>query len=154
MVRDEMASGRLSGDESGGARVNVLSVRDMEQHVPILGWLLIAGNAIFLGIGAFVFVLLTGIGTVSGAGEAQGILTIVGASVALLLTLLALPGIIAGYGLLTRRPWGRILAIIVAILGLVNFPIGTAIGIYVIWVLFQQAANDYFTTPRPTYSSL
>jgi hypothetical protein len=125
----------------------------MEQHVPILGWLMLAGNAIFLVVGGFVFVLLTGIGAVSGEAEAMGILTVVGASVALLLTVLALPGMIAGYGLLKRRPWGRILATVVAILGLINFPIGTAIGIYVIWVLFQQAATDYFAPMQPTYSS-
>jgi hypothetical protein len=95
--------------------MNVLSVRDMEQHVPILGWLMLVGNAIFLMVGAFVFVLLTGIGSVSGEAEARVVLTIVGASVALLMTLLGLPGMIAGYGLLKRRSWGRLLATIVAI---------------------------------------
>jgi hypothetical protein len=132
--------------------MNSLTVRDLEQHVPILGWLLIVGNAIFLAIGAFVFVLLTGIGAVSGEGEAMAILAIVATSIASLMALLALPGIAAGYGLLKRREWGRVLAIIVAVLGLVNFPIGTLIGVYVLWVLFQQAANEYFAPAQHSYS--
>jgi hypothetical protein len=42
---------------------------------------------------------------------------------------------LVGYSLLTRRPWGRVLAIIVAILSLIKFPFGTALGIYTLWVL-------------------
>src|SRR6476620_5355085 len=56
--------------------MNSLTVRDLEQHVPILGWLLIVGHALFLAIGVFVFVLLTGIGAVSGEEEAMAILTL------------------------------------------------------------------------------
>ena len=46
------------------------------------------------------------------------------------MALLGLPGLLAGYGLLTRKPWARILAIVVGILSLLNFPVGTAIGLY------------------------
>ena len=43
--------------------------------------------------------------------------------------------LLVGYSLLTRRPWGRTLAIIVAILRLLKIPFGTALGIYTLWVL-------------------
>lgn len=43
--------------------------------------------------------------------------------------------LLTGYSLLTRRTWGRTLAIIVAILSLLKFPFGTALGIYTLWVL-------------------
>jgi hypothetical protein len=29
----------------------------------------------------------------------------------------------------------------------VNFPIGTALGLYTFWVLLQQSAPEYFQTP-------
>jgi hypothetical protein len=35
---------------------------------------------------------------------------------------------------------------VVGFLGLVNFPIGTAIGIYTFWVLLQDAAADVFAS--------
>jgi hypothetical protein len=49
--------------------------------------------------------------------------------------------LIAGYGLLNRKPWGRIVAIIAAILALLKFPLGTALGIYTLWVLAPGASG-------------
>ena len=115
----------------------------------ILGWLYIVANAIFLIIGAFVFTLLTGIGVAAGDPDAVAILGVIGTSVGLLLAALSLPGIIAGYGLLTRRAWGRILALVVGIINLVNIPIGTIIGLYALWVLMQENAVDYFEAHVP-----
>ena len=116
----------------------------MRQHVPIVAWLNIAGAIIMLLIAAFLVILLPGIGAISGDRDAFGILSIVGVSVGGFLAVLALPGLLAGIGLLRRRNWGRILAIIVSFLNLLNFPIGTVIGGYSLWVLFQEAAAAYF----------
>ena len=125
--------------------MNQLDERQVQQHVMILGWLHIIGSIFFLAIAAFVFLLLTGIGVASGDSEAVAILSVVGTAVGAFLAILALPGIIAGIGLLARKGWGRILAIVVGILNLVNFPIGTVVGLYTLWVLLQDSAYDYFT---------
>jgi hypothetical protein len=118
--------------------------QQLEQHVPILGWLHIVSNAFFLLIGGFVFLLLTAIGAFAGEPDAVAVLTIVGIFIAGLFLLLGLPGIVAGWGLLKRKPWSRILALVVGILGLVNFPIGTAIGVYTLWVLLHPESTEYF----------
>jgi hypothetical protein len=47
----------------------------------------------------------------------------------------------AGFGLLNRRPWGRVVAIIAAVLALLKFPLGTALGIYTLWVLAPGASG-------------
>jgi hypothetical protein len=127
--------------------MNFLNEHQLKLHVTILGWLYIVGNAIFLLIGAFVFMLLAGIGVASGDSQAMAILSIVGTVVGALLAVIAIPGLVAGYGLLARKAWGRVLAIVVGILGLINFPVGTAIGIYAILVLLQEEANGYFMSP-------
>lgn len=132
--------------------MNQLSVRDMHQHVQILGWLLVIGHIVFLAVGVFLFFLLTGIGAASGDTQALAILGVIGTSLGLLLTVLALPGMAAGYGLLTRRSWGRILALVVAAFNVLNFPVGTLLAGYAFWVLLQQAATDYFAGPQPSYS--
>ncbi len=132
--------------------MNQLTQHDMHQHVTILGWLYIIGHVFFIIIGGFVFVLLMGIGVFARDLEAPAILSIIGTWTAVLLTVLALPGLIAGVGLLKRQMWGRVLAIIVAFFGLINFPIGTAIGIYALFVLLQNAAADYFTPQQPASS--
>ena len=50
----------------------------------------------------------------------------------------------AGYSLLQRKPWGRVLAIVAAVLSLVKFPVGTALGIYTLWVLApMSSAMEY-----------
>ncbi len=124
--------------------MNSLNQRQLQLHVPVVGWLLIVGHAIFLLVGVFVFVLLSGIGVATGDREAMTILTTVGTAVGLLLIVLGIPGLVAGAGLLARKSWARILAIVVAILGLANVPIGTLIGLYALWVLMQDAATEYF----------
>jgi hypothetical protein len=129
--------------------MNEIMQHDVPQHVTILGWLYIVSHTLFLVVGGFVFLLLVGIGAASGEAEAARILPVVGMAVGLLLAALALPGLAAGYGLLKHKPWARILAIVVGILGLINFPVGTIIGIYTFWVLMQPAAADYFAAPAP-----
>lgn len=127
-----------------------LKQQQVEAHVTILGWLHIVGHCFFLLIGVFIFVLLNTIGVVSGDRQALAILSVVGTGVGLLISVLALPGIVAGYGLLRHKPWGRILAIIVGILSLANFPLGTAVGVYTLWVLLQDEAAAYFAAPPIT----
>jgi ABC-type glycerol-3-phosphate transport system permease component len=53
--------------------------------------------------------------------------------------------VLTGYALLTRQPWGRVLAIIFAIFALIHFPLGTALGIYTLWVLAPRYSGDEYT---------
>ncbi len=129
--------------------MNDMNQRDLQQHITILGWLYIVGHAVFLAIGAFVFLLLVGLAPVTGEPEPMWILGVVGTAIGLLFAALGVPGLLAGYGLLTKKPWARVLAIVVGILSLVNFPVGSAIGLYTLWVLTQAAATDYFAAPMP-----
>ncbi len=51
---------------------------------------------------------------------------------------------LAGYGLLKRKPWARLLAIILAFLSLMSFPFGTALGVYTLVVLLPtNAGREY-----------
>ncbi len=60
--------------------------------------------------------------------------------IAVLSGVLGLAAILAGIGLLTRQPWGRILAIVLAVLALLKIPFGTALGIYTLWVLGSRSS--------------
>ncbi|MBN8577224.1 MAG: hypothetical protein KF775_18995 [Cyclobacteriaceae bacterium] len=46
----------------------------------------------------------------------------------------SIPSLIAGIGLLNQQRWALTLALILGIFKLFSFPIGTAIGVYTIWV--------------------
>jgi hypothetical protein len=60
------------------------------------------------------------------------------------LLILAVGGICVGVGLIQRRPWARVAAIILAVLALFHPPFGTALGIYTLWVLLSdESGNEY-----------
>ena len=53
-------------------------------------------------------------------------------------------GFFAGWGLLQREPWARIVALVLAFISLFNIPFGTAIGVYTMWVLLPgQSQQEY-----------
>jgi hypothetical protein len=53
-------------------------------------------------------------------------------------------GIIGGIGLLSVKPWARILTIVVSALSCLNIPFGTLVGVYSIWVLMQDDTIKMF----------
>ena len=63
---------------------------------------------------------------------------------ALVLALVSVPCIVAGWGLLKHRRWARIIGIVVAALSLVRFPLGTAFGVYALWVLLSKRTEALF----------
>ena len=53
-------------------------------------------------------------------------------------------GFIAGWGLLQREPWARILALVLGFISLFNIPFGTAVGVYTLWALLpSQSEQEY-----------
>jgi hypothetical protein len=56
----------------------------------------------------------------------------------------ALLGFAAGWGLLRRESWARIVALIGGFLALFHPPFGTALGIYTLWVLLpSESEREY-----------
>ena len=68
------------------------------------------------------------------------VLNIVGGS----LLILAAGGVSVGLGLMQRRPWARIVAIVLGILAIFHPPLGTALGIYTLWVLLPDEHGEEY----------
>ncbi len=51
---------------------------------------------------------------------------------------------ITGYGLLKVRSWGRVVALIMAFLMLLDLPFGTALAVYTLWVLLPAEAGEEY----------
>jgi hypothetical protein len=49
--------------------------------------------------------------------------------------------VLTAYALLTKQPWGRVMAIVASIFALFHPIFGTAIGIYTLWVLAPAASG-------------
>jgi hypothetical protein len=126
----------------------------MEQHVKILGILNIVWGAFGALCGLIILMVFGGaygiVGSVAfhkpEASVALPFIAIIGGVISVLLLVLSAPSIIAGIGLIFFRPWARILTIVVSILHLLNIPLGTALGIYGLWVLFSPRSEGLFAT--------
>lgn len=52
---------------------------------------------------------------------------------AFLYLLFGVPSVVAGYGMLKKKSWARIAAIVAGVVSAMNVPIGTAACVYVLW---------------------
>jgi hypothetical protein len=100
-------------------------------HVRLLGILWIARSALLILPAIALFTVAR---HVHMPVFVQAFLPFIG----LLFLAAAVLGFVAGWGLLQRQPWARTLTIVLGILALFDVPIGTALGIYTLWVLLPQ----------------
>ncbi|KPJ59593.1 MAG: hypothetical protein AMS15_06835 [Planctomycetes bacterium DG_23] len=128
-----------------------------------MGILYIASGA--LGVAAVLLVLIVAgimafLGVFSGLAELAepglseedfavgafvfGFLAIIFAFIVLLNLILSVPEIIGGAYLLKYRNWARILCIVLSILNLPSFPLGTALGVYGLIILFNEKTVTLF----------
>lgn len=115
----------------------------MEQHIRIVAILHIVMGVIFLVTAVAIFVFGAGAVFLSDDPDAAIVGSCIG-GVSILIAILSLPSILAGWGLQRRKQWARILTIILAVLNLFNFPLGTALGAYSLWALLNEQSKNYF----------
>ncbi|HEX3582592.1 MAG TPA: hypothetical protein VH087_12570 [Thermoanaerobaculia bacterium] len=116
----------------------------MDTHIKVLGFLYIIAGAILVVLGLMLFGIIGGSGLISGDRQAMFVTGIVGTALAVFFVILSIPSIIAGIGLLNHREWARILTIILGIFHLFGFPIGTALGVYTLYVLLNEQTKPLF----------
>jgi len=116
----------------------------VEQHAKLLGILWIV-YAIFHAIGGAVLLIVANtifgeLSTHDNAFFLHPLLT----GIAIFLLVKAAACVVAGFGLIERQSWGRPLTLLLGFISLINIPIGTALGIYTLWVLLSpHADSDY-----------
>jgi hypothetical protein len=62
-------------------------------------------------------------------------------SLAIFLGLFGVLHLLLAWGLFERERWARMLGLVLGFLALVRFPLGTALGIYTLWVLLPEASG-------------
>ena len=122
----------------------------MDKHVTFVAVINIAFGFLGIFLAFFLFVVLVGAGIISQDPEAMKITSIVGIAIAFFLLMTSIPEVIGGFGLMKRKPWARVLVLIIACLDLLIIPIGTLIGIYELWVLLNEETVKLFSLPAQT----
>ncbi len=118
----------------------------MEKHINVVGALQIGYSIMGIVVGILLFTLFHFIGDFVDDHEAEFVLSILSKVFIIVITVVSIPGIIAGFGLFKRKEWARILTLILSVLHLLSFPIGTAVGIYSIWALVQTEVVQAFNS--------
>jgi hypothetical protein len=126
----------------------------VQQHVRMLGILWVAISALHVIGGFAVFVVANtifghvhrmGYSAPPGPPFLHALLTIVACAI----LIKAAFGFLAGWGLLNREPWARVLTIVLSFISLFNVPLGTALGIYGLWVLLPaESEREYQLTAK------
>jgi hypothetical protein len=110
----------------------------MNTHVKVVGWLWIANGAVTILMAIIGLIIIN-----ANIPNAQDSLLVTSGVLCCFV-----PGVIAdfaaGFGLLKYQNWARILAIILAIVNLFLPPIGTAVGIYTLIIMFNNETEALF----------
>jgi hypothetical protein len=122
----------------------------VQEHVRLVGILWMAYSALLVLAGVAVEIvahtIFSGVGVFRQGPPAEisdwlrPLLTFVGG----LVLIKAAAGFIAGWGLLQRESWARAATLIVGFISLFNIPLGTALGIYTLWVLLPTQSDDEY----------
>lgn len=121
----------------------------VQNHIHLLGilWLAMSafnavGGVILIVIANTLFVHLHQMG--APPEVPTNFLTVLLTTVGIIILAKAVCGFFAGWGLMHREPWARIVALVLAFISLFNIPFGTAIGVYTMWVLLPgQSQHEY-----------
>ena len=62
-------------------------------------------------------------------------------SVGVVLAMFGVLHLVLAYGLFERESWARMLGLVIGFLALLRFPLGTALGIYTLWVLLPEESG-------------
>ncbi len=125
----------------------------MKKHVNVAAILQIVFGSIIV-IGAMACALALGfVDQYVDDPTAMKILGIVGTPVIILMLVFGGAMIAGGIGLFSCRPWARILTLVMAAMGLLNIPVGTLKGVYIIWVLVQPETVSLFEKGCPGSAS-
>lgn len=137
-------------DNATSPRMVTVEENRMKKHVNIAGILqIVFGSFLVLG-GLAVAIAFGFVDQFVDDPTAIKVLGIIGTPLVALLLLFGGGMIAGGIGLFYCKPWARILTLVLAAMGLLNIPIGTLKGVYIIWVLVQSETMSLFEKGCPS----
>jgi Na+-driven multidrug efflux pump len=118
-------------------------------HQKILGALLIAYGALNFTGGIALLASINIVEIFVDEADIVQLVTMFSKFIGGALLFTAIPAIVAGIGSVQEKDWSKILSLIVGIIYLLFFPIGTLIGLYSIWLNAQSVIKE----KGPRYAS-
>ena len=133
----------------------------MEKHIKLVAVLNIVYRCLIILGSIVLFILAAVFGRIMDFVERRGelhaddipreildivpfILVVIGA----IMIVVSIVAIIGAVGVMRRKEWGRIVLIVVSFFNLMHVPLGTVLGVYSLWVLFNDEIVRIFN-PLP-----
>lgn len=124
----------------------------MIAHVDFVGVLFIVWGVLTtlvglstLALGVSAVALIASASRGGGGGQvAAGVTAVVFAALALAAIIWGVVHIAVGVPLRQRKPWARLVALMLGGVDLLLLPYGTALGIYTLWVLLNEEGKSLF----------
>lgn len=88
--------------------------------------------------------MLAWVGGGDGSGMAGAVIGMLGVGIALFILFWGAIAALTGWGLLTRRQWGRWLGVILSVLNVLSFSWISLFGIYGLWALLGKGSSEAF----------
>jgi hypothetical protein len=115
----------------------------------------VAAGLEFATAALLLFIFFSGAALIGWGTERSGLLgsALLGAAGIFLaagFVIFGMADLVIASGIAKGRPWARIAGIVMSILLLVGFPVGTILGIIALMGLLGQDARDWFGSLRPT----
>jgi hypothetical protein len=107
---------------------------------------LVGISTLALGIGAVALVASAGRGG-GGSQVAAGITAAAFTTLAIIAIVWGAAHVIVGVGLRQRKPWARVIALMLGSVDLLLLPYGTALGVYTLWALLTEQGKALFVDP-------
>jgi hypothetical protein len=135
-----------------------MTARDHNRLLSIF-YFIMAGLQLVAAV--FVFIMYVGIGGFMMSSSTRedeqmmgGVFVGMGVIVALIVLAFGAFTLLTAFKVNKEQPIGRTLGIIISILVLLSFPLGTALGIYGLWFFFGDAGKTFYAglspgSPRP-----
>lgn len=119
----------------------------VHEHIHLVAIMWFAISAFNSVIGVVLYILANTLLAPGGEANAPDFLRPLLSVVAVIVLSGSALGFFAGWGLMHREPWARVLALVLAFFVLfINIPIGTAVGVYTMWALLPLESEQEYAT--------
>lgn len=123
----------------------------MEKHIKLVAVLNIVYRSILIVGSIALFIIAAVFGRIMDFVERNGdlraddvprelldIVPIILVVIGVILAVISIIAIIGSVGLMRKQEWGRITLIVVSVFNLMHIPVGTALGVYTLWVILNE----------------
>lgn len=127
----------------------------MSKHIDTVKFLMFGWGALqMIGGGLAALLLILSGGLIGGIGGSEGdgalmamggFYAVMGMGVGVMIAGMGGLSVAAGFGIGNRKNWGRFMAMALSALALMNFPLGTFLGGFVLYVLLDSETAAEFS---------